>query len=154
MSKSLEIIAFFGCNWAFENPQSGLLKTREVVSGLGYVDTSYCRYGYVYRKNTRIWTSMAISLHQPCSHRSPCSAMIGRRHPKTAQQSRRGCDKNDIDNTCSQKELYSIPEALCDAVATAAKLALQETEHAASPPPGPIVPASMRQVQEELRGDS
>ena len=52
--------------------------------------------------------------------------MIGRRHPKTAQQSRRGSDKNDTKNRCSQKELYSIPEALCDTIAEAANLALLE----------------------------
>ena len=60
--------------------------------------------------------------------------MIGRRHPKTAQQSRRGCDKNDTDNRCSQKELYSIPEALCDTIAEAANLALEETQDVIATP--------------------
>ena len=32
--RSLEIIAYFGCNWAMENPQTGLLKTRDIVAGL------------------------------------------------------------------------------------------------------------------------
>ena len=46
--------------------------------------------------------------------------MVGKRHPKNAQQSRRGIDKNDTDNVCSQLELYSIPEELCDEIAEAA----------------------------------
>ena len=46
--------------------------------------------------------------------------MVGKRHLRTAQQSRRGIDKNDTDNVCSQLELYSIPEALCDEIAAAA----------------------------------
>ena len=128
VSKTLEIIAYFGCNWAFENPDFGLLKTREFDKDLPSVVTSYCRYGYSYRKNTRIWSCMAMSLHQPCTLKNPCDSMIGRRHPKTAQQSRRGSDKNDTNNRCSQKELYSIPEALCDTIAEAANLALLETQ--------------------------
>ena len=153
VSKALEIIAYFGCNWAFENPQSGLLKTREVVKHLDLFDTSYCKFGFAYRKHTRIWTCLALSLHEPCSHRNPCSAMIGRRHPKTAQQSRRGSDKNDKENTCSQVELYSIPKGLCDAVATAANMALEETEDGdlGSPPAGTPPPPTHSFVSEELR---
>ena len=53
--KDLEIIAYFStANWAFENPQSGLLKTRSCVLGLPFCDTSYCQYGFCYRKKTRI----------------------------------------------------------------------------------------------------
>ena len=44
VSKALEIMSYFRCNWAFENPQSGLLKTRAIVEGLPYVDTSYCKF--------------------------------------------------------------------------------------------------------------
>ena len=44
--RSLELIAYFGCNWAMENPQTGLLKTRGIVQGLPYFDTTYCKYGY------------------------------------------------------------------------------------------------------------
>ena len=151
VSKALEIIAYFGCNWAFENPQSGLLKTRKIVEGLPYIDTSYCKFGFMYRKNTRIWTCMAISLHEPCSHRNPCSAMIGRRHPKTAQQSRRGSDKTgDLLNKCSQVELYSIPEGLCDAVATAANMGLEQRD-AASTSPGTPSPTTESFISDQLR---
>ena len=78
--------------------------------------------------------------------------MVGRRHKKTAQQSRRGSDKNDTDNRCTQLQLYSIPEALCDEIAEAANLALQETEDNAvgSPIEGTHVPTSESFFPEEL----
>ena len=120
VSKALEIIQYFGCNWGMENPQSGLLKTREIVKDLlPYYDTTYCKYGYSYRKATRVWSNLVLSLHEPCTLQDPCTAMVNRRHPKTAQQSRRGSETNDKDNRCSQKELFSIPEGLCDEIAAA-----------------------------------
>ena len=157
MSRALGIIPYFGCNWAFENPQAGLLKTREIVKGLPYFDTTYCHYGRAYRKATRIWSSLVLSLHQPCTLRNPCSAMIGRRHPKTAQQSRRGSDPNDRNNTCSQRELYSIPDGLCDAIVEAANRALEETgasNQDGTPTAGVDVPASTAFISEVLRVDS
>ena len=155
MSKALEIIVYFGCCWAFENPETGLLKTREIVQGLPFCDTTYCHYGRAFRKATRVWSSLVLSLHQPCTLRNPCDAMIGRRHPKTAQQSRRGNDPTDTNNTCTQCELYSIPERLCDTIAGAANLALVETQDnvVASPLEGNDVPTPESFISEELRID-
>jgi hypothetical protein len=133
--RTIDIMNYFECHWAFENPQSGLLKTRShLVEGLPFFDTSYCRYGYTYRKTTRIGSSLALCLRKPCSFRDPCSSMVGKRHPKTAQQSRRGCDKNDTDNICSRSQLYSIPPTLCDEIANAANLAVQERDDGAAQP--------------------
>ena len=151
VNKALEIISYFGCNWAFENPQTGLLKTRAIVEGLPYFDTTYCHYGRAYRKATRIWSSLVLSLHQPCTLRNPCSAVIGRRHPKTAQQSRRGNDPTDRNNTCSQRELYSIPPTLCDDIAAAANRALLEIDaNATEPTSRADVPAQETFVSAEL----
>ena len=138
MQQALDIVAYFGCHWAMENPQSGLLKSRLLVRGLPFFDTSYCRYGYSYRKTTRIWTSLALEIQRPCSLRDPCSAMVGKRHPKTAQQGRRGSDAADRNNRCPQRELYSIPDGLCDEIAEAANLATQERD---AYPPNPRDPA-------------
>ena len=126
--RALDIVEYFGCHWAMENPQSGLLKTRDIVMGLPFFDTSYCRYGYGYRKTTRIWSNLALCLRTPCSTRDPCPAMVGNRHPKTAQQSRRGNDPTDHNNTCSRAQLYSIPSTLCDEIAGAANLALEQSD--------------------------
>ena len=150
--RTLENITYFGCNWAFENPRSGLLTTWEIVKGLPFFDTSYCSYGFAYRKTTRIWSSLALCLRKPCSLRDPCSAMVGKRHPKTAQQSRRGCDANDRNNTCSQRELYSIPPSVCDEIANATNLAVQETD-AGEPSSRVDVPAPATFVSEERRSD-
>jgi hypothetical protein len=151
--RALDIVEYFGCPWAMENPQSGLLKTRDLVRGLPFFDTSYCRYGYGYRKTTRIWSNLALCLRTPCSTRDPCSAMVGNRHPKTAQQSRRGNDPTDHNNTCSRAQLYSIPDGLCDEIAGAANLAVEQS-NVPAPSPGTPPPAPVRQTQGELRRDS
>jgi hypothetical protein len=149
--RTIDITNWFGCNWAFENPQSGLLKTRSIVAGLPFFDTSYCRYDYQYRKATRIWSSLALCLRKPCSPSDPCSAMVGKRHPMTAQQGRRGSDPNDGNNRCSQRELYRIPDGLCDAIAGAANLAVDQRDE---PTPGAPASAPVRQAQDELRRSS
>ena len=80
--------------------------------------------------------------------------MIGKRHPMTAQQGRRGSDAGDINNTCSQRELYRIPDGLCDAIAEAANRALLETDVSVAPPlAGAHVPAPATLFSEELRGN-
>ena len=146
--RTLEIISYFDCKWAFENPQSGLLKTRiHLIGGLPFFDTSYCRYGFPYRKTTRLWTNLALSLREPCTPRNPCSAMVGKRHPMTAQQGRRGSDAGDTNNSCSQKQLYSIPQELCDTIAEAANRAVGQSD---APTPGVAASATVRQTQDEL----
>ena len=59
--RALLIMTYFGCNWAFENPQSGLLKTRDIVKGIPFADTSFCRYGYAYGKKTDLDKSSTVS---------------------------------------------------------------------------------------------
>ena len=61
----------------FENPQSGLLKTSEVVQGLVFKDVEYRMYGAPYRKRTRLWTNMKGTPRFLCTHTS---------HPMTAQK--------------------------------------------------------------------
>ena len=45
--------------WTLENPQTGYLRTRDVVVGLPFLDLCYCRYSdgvnHKYRKCTRLW---------------------------------------------------------------------------------------------------
>jgi hypothetical protein len=119
--KVLEVIRYFHtASWAFENPQTGLLPGRDVVRGLPFVDTTYCRYeGYEYRKPTRIWTNLPLELRPICTAANPCEHRVGGKHPKTAQQSRRKGEAAGV-NQCSQAQLFSIPPAMCDEVAEAA----------------------------------
>ena len=154
VQRTLEVVEYFGCHFAFENPQSGLLKTRAVVSGIPFVDTSYCRYGYPYRKTTRIWSSLAPELARrlrpPCSLKNPCTVMVGKRHPKTAQQSRRSCDRTDTDNTCSRAQLYSIPADLCEDIAAEVLVLTQSHAVADSPNAGADVQAPGTFISEVL----
>lgn len=43
--------------WIIENPQTGTLKFQYFMSELPYTDVSYCKYGYSYRKQTRLWNN-------------------------------------------------------------------------------------------------
>jgi len=47
--------------WFIENPQTGKLKEQSILNNLfyqrPYKDVSYCKYGFPYRKQTRIWTN-------------------------------------------------------------------------------------------------
>jgi len=59
VKKTIEIIDYFNPNlWFIENPQTGLLKTRDFMKNLNYYDVDYCMYSdFGYRKRTRIWTN-------------------------------------------------------------------------------------------------
>ncbi len=58
IKKVIEIIEYFNPKyWYIENPQTGLLKEQEFMEYLPYNDVDYCKYGYTYRKRTRIWNN-------------------------------------------------------------------------------------------------
>jgi hypothetical protein len=77
--RTLEIIAYFQPKvWFMENPGTGLLKQQWFMKDIPYVDVHYCKYGYPYRKWTRIWTNL------DCRHtgfvpkvcKNDCDAMV------------------------------------------------------------------------------
>ena len=124
----LEIAAYFGCEWCLENPATGLLRRQPLMQGLAWTDTCYCKYGFDYRKHTRLWHSRAFGeafRPQPvCCAASPCPALAADGvHPKTAQRGashvRGGMRKQN--DECSQVQLYSMPPALCNEIAQAAE---------------------------------
>ena len=121
VSKVLEIIDYFGetAAWALENPSTGLLPTRDIVRGLPSTNTTYCKYGYPYRKLTTIWNNLELQLESPCCSAYPCEQKVGRRHPETAQRGSRHGEATGA-NSCSQAQLSSIPPSLCDEIADAA----------------------------------
>ena len=63
VQKTIEIINFFQPPiWWIENPRLGLLKTREVMRGIPYIDVDYCQFGdWGYQKPTRIWCCDTLS---------------------------------------------------------------------------------------------
>ena len=124
VARTLEIIEYFGVPWCFENPQTGLLKTREVVRGLPFVDCTYCKFGFPYKKRTRLWTSLPLPLPPPCCKSDPCAtfAAFGM-HLCTAQRApgkQHGVRRREGEDRCSLEQLYSIPPQLCQAICDAA----------------------------------
>ena len=105
VQKCLDIIAFWRPKyWVLENPQTGLLKTREVIRGLPFKDVTYCSYGKPYKKKTRLWTNLTWTPRPLCTHQS---------HPNTAQRgpSKRAGQLIQGDD-CSLATLHSVPAAL------------------------------------------
>ena len=123
VARVLEIIDYHKpATFFIENPQSGLLKGRLVVRGLSYSDTSYCKYGFKYRKATRIWhNSFDFEPETMCSNTSPCDAARIGNHEATAQRGPGGGRQGD---RCTLQELYSMPPGLCDHIAACASAAL------------------------------
>jgi hypothetical protein len=58
IKKTLEIIEYFNPQyWYLENPQTGSLKDQKFMQFLPYNDVDYCKYGFEYRKRTRVWNN-------------------------------------------------------------------------------------------------
>ena len=106
VQRCLDIIHFWRPRfWVIENPQTGLLKTREVVQKLEFKDVDYCMYGAPYRKRTRLWTN--------CTNWRPRPPCIHSTHPMTAQKgpSKRAGQLIRGDD-CSLQTLHSVPPEL------------------------------------------
>ena len=66
--KAREIIDYFNPKYYFiENPDTGRMKN--FIDDLPYIRVCYCRYGFDYKKPTRIWTN--IEGYEPlwCNHK-------------------------------------------------------------------------------------
>ena len=107
VKRTIEIIEYFNPErWFLENPQTGLLKDREFMWGLPYVDVDYCQYGYSYRKRTRIWTNVDYSglLCNPAT----CNEMVDGKHKSSCGNGY----KKYTDRIVLKEDKYSIPEKL------------------------------------------
>ena len=97
--------------WFLENPDSGLLKTRDFMKDIPFVRVDYCMYGALYRKRTRIWTN-ADWTPKLCDK----NHLVGNRHPKTAQRGGRGTW--NVHDKCDLDELHALPAKLCEDIFT------------------------------------
>tara|TARA_R110000765_G_scaffold368877_1_gene459092 strand:- start:457 stop:1149 length:693 start_codon:yes stop_codon:yes gene_type:complete len=70
VKKVFEIIEYFNVKkWFIENPRTGLLKKREFMEYIPYIDVDYCRYcDWGYRKQTRIWTNLERFNNKLCNN--------------------------------------------------------------------------------------
>ena len=109
VGKTLQIISYFGCAYCIENPGNSRLWDREVAQGLiaKSVVTSYCSFGYCYRKNTRLAINFPLVLPK-CPGPGFCPSMIGNRHKEHAQKGGGGLEPRYK----SRDELHTIPESL------------------------------------------
>ena len=80
VQRSLEIIRYFNpSRWFMENPDTGKLKDQFVVEGIPFSIHDYCRYGFLYRKRTRIWSNVPTESIL-CEGPGRCSGMTDTRH--------------------------------------------------------------------------
>ena len=104
--KTLEIIDYFKPkHWVIENPQTGYLKKQVFMLGLGFVDVDYCKYGFDYRKRTRLWNNVRNFVPRAlcCRGFGYCKGFANGKHKKQAQK-----------EFCTVKELYRIPGGLIE----------------------------------------
>ena len=112
VQRTLDICECFGPkNVVIENPQTGLLKDQEMMSGISYDDVDYCKYGMPYRKRTRLWNNIQYCVPQTLCKKD-CGHMDGNRHMETAQ---RGPSKGAPTlgrQVHRQSDLYMVPPDL------------------------------------------
>lgn len=113
VQKVLDLVAHYQVPFFMENPETGLLKTREVVKGVPRRVIDYCSYADEsfagrYRKRTAIWTNTDWVPERSLCVPSKCKfCSNGRTHDHEAQnRSNAGKPKS------STLQLYRIPSAL------------------------------------------
>ena len=73
LRKTEEIIKYFKPKYFFiENPQTGRMKN--YMTDYNHYDVDYCKYGFDYRKRTRIWTNLKNFNAKLC--KKDCGKMI------------------------------------------------------------------------------
>ena len=111
---TLDIIDYFKPKmWLLENPQTGFLKNRPFMQKIPWRDVTYCKYGFPYKKQTRLWGWFPFALRPVCRKNSECESVVDGRHLFRAQREHDGVRR-------SLEELYSIPPELCDEIAECA----------------------------------
>mgnify|MGYP003133598791 FL=1 len=105
--KTLEIIDYFNPKYFFmENPDGG--KMKDFVSELiPYIRVCYCRYGYHYKKPTRIWTNAEYE-GKWCECKGKHKKSIGTTRATETDKFKTGTSKKNM--KLAQK--YSIPPKL------------------------------------------
>jgi len=108
--KTLEIIEYFSpVFYVIENPQTGLLKHQPFMLNRNYKDVDYCKYGFSYRKRTRLWNNLVNWEPRPLCKKD-CGAMDGNRHVDSPQRgpTRTGGGLR-VGRNKKQTEVYRIP---------------------------------------------
>lgn len=103
--------------WIIENPQTGLLKSRPFMKDIPFTDVSYCKYGFPYRKQTRLWNNFEFQ-GKICNYDCDFLAcgLKRKRHISSAGCGGQGQGhKISYSNKSFKKiEKYKIPNKLCE----------------------------------------
>ena len=112
--KTIEIINYFKPKyWFIENPQTGKLKEQPFMRDFDYYDVDYCKYGFRYRKRTRLWCNLKGWEPKPLCKKD-CGNIVSGKHIETAQRLPSGKRSLWSDNYIihKQEDLYRIPTRL------------------------------------------
>jgi hypothetical protein len=119
----LDLARELRCPTMFENPESGLLRHRDIVAGIPYRVVDYCKYAdnrftHNARKRTAIWCIGVNWIPERLLCKHDCGFCTGGRHNETAQRgpSRPGQGRHTLE------ELYAMPPLLCEEIARWASL--------------------------------
>ena len=99
--KALEIIKYFNPKyWFLENPATGNLKNRDIMTNINYYDYDYCKYSdWGYKKRTRFWTNRTDLEPKLC--KNDCENMFNSSQFNSSQKihkKRIGVSKTVVDN--------------------------------------------------------
>jgi len=114
VSKNIDIIEQLNPKYYFlENPQTGLLKFQPILNEFPfyhrpYIDVSYCKYGFPYRKQTRIWTNCNVWKSRPIC-RKDCKFMKDGKHIVSVGNGR----SKYTSKIMKKEDKYKIPPELC-----------------------------------------
>ena len=108
--RTIDIIKYLEPKYyIIENPQTGLLKQQIFMNDMPYKDVDYCKYGFPYRKRTRLWNNIDNWIPKPLCNKD-CDFMNGNKHISEAQRLKK--TENGVVKNFEQNELYKIPELL------------------------------------------
>ena len=111
VKKGLEIINYANCKFVIENPQTGTLKKQGILDNIKYADVDYCRYGFPYRKRTRLWNN--LNLQDNKCIKTECPFIVNGRHTYSIGNSSYKTNVVEVGNKKSRLEQrYAVPEPL------------------------------------------
>ena len=103
--------------YTIENPQSGKLKDRIFMQGLSFSDVSHCKYGFPYRKNTRIWHNLFHWLPLSCKNDCNSRALNSKGRMVHLTSAQKGPSKGTANDVCyTSEQLYRIPPKLVESI--------------------------------------
>ena len=114
--KGLEIIKYCNCKFILENPQTGTLKEQYFMKDLEFTDVDYCRYGFPYKKRTRLWNNLNFS-GKLCFGKKDCNYMEKGKHLYSIGNSSYATNVREVNTNKSRLgQRYSIPNPLIEEI--------------------------------------